>query len=66
MDDTETASVGAIMAEKRAACCHFHPADLRSNRYSRMGVITIVDSITIRKANTITWYSICSHCTGQS
>lgn len=55
IEETETASVGAIIAENNAACCHIQPAPLRLKAYSRMGVITAVEAITMRNANTSTW-----------
>ena len=61
IEETETASVEAIMAEKSAACCHTHPVLLRSNAYSSMGVMTAVEASTMRNANVSTWYSICNH-----
>ncbi len=61
-EDTETASVGAIMAEKSAACCHIQPVCLRSKTYSRIGVMSAVEAITMRNAKVSTWPSICSRC----
>ena len=61
-EDTETASVGAIMAEKSAACCHIQPVCLRSKTYSRMGVMSAVEAMTMRNAKVSTWPSICTTC----
>lgn len=55
IEETETASVGAIIAENNAACCHIQPLFLRLKTYSRMGVMSAVEAITMRKANTSTW-----------
>lgn len=55
IEETETASVGAIMAENNAACCHIQPLLLKLNTYSRMGVMSAVEAMTMRNANTSTW-----------
>ena len=55
IEETETASVGAIIAENSAACCHIQPLLLKSNTYSRMGVMSAVEAMTMRNANTSTW-----------
>ena len=55
IEETETASVGAIIAENSAACCHDQPLFLKSKTYSRMGVMSAVEAMTMRKAKTSTW-----------
>ena len=59
MADTATASVEAIIAENRAACCQVQPRLLRPRTYSRMGTNMAVLAMTTRKAKEMTCMSIC-------